>query len=175
MVPIHQPLRVHSNTRRIRCESISEDTNPILVHRSYIAIPNLVLPIINLKHSIRVAVLRIRHPGIQPLHRHPENSPRQMMPAGILGVDENARAGVGYVLVTIRDRTVAVGSDVHVDEGDAGIQRRGVRGAGLQRRLDGSEEDVGVGAGDAVEVLGCRLACRRGRARGLCVFGVDVA
>ena len=70
---------------------------------------------------------------------------------------------------------VARGADILVDVGDAGVERGGVGGGGFQGGLDGAEEDVGVGAGDAVEVLVFCLTGRRAGVRGVCVSGVNVA
>ncbi len=98
-----------------------------------------------------------------------------MMPIRVLGVDVDSRAGRHEILVPAWDRTVARGGDGLDDVRDAGVEGRGVGGGGAEGGGEGAEEDVGVGAGDAVEVLVFGLAGCWGRGRGLGGVGVEVA
>ncbi len=98
-----------------------------------------------------------------------------MMPVRVLGVDVDSRAGRVEILVPAGDRAVARGRDELDDVRDAGVDGRGVGGGGAEGGGEGAEEDVGVGAGDAVEVLVFGLAGCGGGGRGLGGGGVEVA
>ena len=76
-----------------------------------------------------------------------------MVLIGVLGVQLDVRAGGAEVLFAGRHETVSINFDVILDELHDCREGRGIRGGVASGGSDDAEEDVGFGAGDAVEVF----------------------
>ena len=90
---------------------------PLPIQRPHIPTPNPVLPIVNLKRRVRVAIRRGRHPSRQTPQRGAQDAVREVVAGRVLRVDLD-RGAAGYeVLVAVLEEAVAGVVDVFGDEG----------------------------------------------------------
>lgn len=126
---VNIPTVIASNTRYAfdgrGCENARVSN-----HRPNIPLAHLVRAVIDLIRRISVLV-QSAHPHVQTRQCGAQNTPRQVMAAGVLGVDPNA-LGIRQRLAAVRDIHVAGRGDRAVDVDDTCVDDGGVCGVGVQ-------------------------------------------
>ena len=177
VIPPHLPVRICGHTRRVGRVGVLEHAGPVRAQRADISVPDPVGPIVDLERDVPVLVGAAGHPLGQPQEGGAGDAVGDVVAVRAFDVGLHARArGRDEVDEAGVDDAVAAGPDLVVYEVDVGSEGGGVFGqVGLEGRSHDAEEEVGFGAGDAVEVFVFGLAGGRGGAGGDRVFGVEVA